>query len=166
LVRGVCTYWWELLKAAPEIDVVYVPIGMGSGCVSAITAKRAMGLKTRIVGVISAHATSYAQSLAVGRVIPSPVTTVLADGMACRQADEIALAAMTGEIDHIVEVTDVEVAIAMKQLYQATHNVAEGAGAASFAAAMKEHDQLRRQTVGITLCGGNVDAEVMAKVLA
>ncbi len=165
LVRGVSTYWWELFKAAPELDVVYVPIGMGSGCVSAITAKRAMGLRTKIVGVVSTHATSYALSLAAGRVIPSPVTTVLADGMACRQADESALAAMQGELDHIVQVTDEEVATAMRQIYQATHNVAEGAGAASFAAAMQERGLLNDQTVGITLCGGNVDAAVFSKVL-
>ena len=92
-------------------------------------------------------------------------TTQLADGMACRTADLAALCAMQGQIDHIVQVTDAEVAQAMRDLFACTHNVAEGAGAASFAAAYKERDLLRGQVVGTTLCGGNVDSDVFAKVL-
>jgi threonine dehydratase len=166
LVRGVSTYWWELFTAVPQLDVVYVPIGMGSGAVSAITAKRAMGRTMKIVGVVSAHATSYADSLAAGQVVESPVTTQIADGMACRKADAAALELLRGEIDHIVKVTDDEVKAAMRAIYTDTHNVAEGAGAASFAAAMKERASLKGQCVGITLCGGNVDADVFAKVLS
>ncbi|APW41552.1 threonine dehydratase [Rhodoferax saidenbachensis] len=165
LLRGVSTYWWELLKAAPEIDVVYVPIGQGSGACSAIAAKLALGHKARIVGVVSRHATTYADSLLAGRVVEAPVTTLLADGMACRVADPEALAILQGRIDHIVQVTDAEVAQAMRDIFACTHNVAEGAGAASFAAAMQERDSLRGQTVGITLCGGNVDSAVFADVL-
>jgi threonine dehydratase len=165
LIQGVATYWWELFKAAPEIDVVYVPIGQGSGACSAIAAKLAMGHPARIVGVVSAHATTYADSLAAGHVVEAPVTTQLADGMACRVADPEALAMMLGHIDHIVQVTDAEVAQAMRDLFACTHNVAEGAGAASFAAAMQERAQLAGQTVGITLCGGNVDSDTFAEVL-
>ena len=165
LLRGVATYWWELLKAAPDIDVIYVPIGQGSGACSAVAAKRALGHKTRIVGVVSAHATTYADSLKAGKVVEAPVTTQLADGMACRVADPEALQILLGEIDHIVQVTDAEVAQAMRDIFACTHNVAEGAGAASFAAAMQERNTLRGQTVGITLCGGNVDSAVFAEVL-
>jgi threonine dehydratase len=165
LIQGVATYWWELFKAAPEIDVVYVPIGQGSGACAAITAKRALEHPARIVGVVSAHATTYADSLAAGHVVEAPVTTQLADGMACRVADPEALAMMQGQIDHIVQVTDAEVAQAMRDLFACTHNVAEGAGAASFAAAMQERSLLVGQTVGITLCGGNVDSGVFAEVL-
>jgi threonine dehydratase len=165
LLRGVATYWWELLKAAPELDVIYVPIGQGSGACSAVAAKRALGHGARIVGVVSAHATTYADSLKAGKVVEAPVTTQLADGMACRVADPEALQILIGEIDHIVQVTDAEVAQAMRDLFASTHNVAEGAGAASFAAAKQERDSLRGQTVGITLCGGNVDSAVFANVL-
>jgi threonine dehydratase len=98
-------------------------------------------------------------------VVEAPVTTQLADGMACRVADPEALQVMMGQIDHIVQVTDAEVAQAMRDLFACTHNVAEGAGAASFAAAMQERSSLRGQTVGITLCGGNVDSSVFAEVL-
>jgi threonine dehydratase len=90
----------------------------------------------------------------------------LADGMACRVADAQALHIMQGQIDHIVQVTDAEVAQAMRDLFACTHNVAEGAGAASFAAAMQERHTLAGQTVGITLCGGNVDSAMFAKVLS
>jgi threonine dehydratase len=165
LLRGVSTYWWEFMLAVPQLDVVYVPIGQGSGACAAITAKLALGRKLRIVGVVSAHATTYADSLAAGRVVEAPVTTELADGMACRIADPDALDIISKYIDHIVQVTDAEVAQAMRHLYADTHNVAEGAGAASFAAAMQERAGLRGQVVGTTLCGGNVDSATVAKVL-
>jgi threonine dehydratase len=165
LLRGVATYWWELFKAVPQLDVVYVPIGQGSGACSAITAKRALGHRARIVGVVSAHATTYADSLAAGHVVEAPVTTLLADGMACRVADPEALAILQGNIDHIVQVTDAEVAQAMRDIFACTHNVAEGAGAAAFAAAMQERAQLAGQTVGLALSGGNVDSAMLADVL-
>jgi threonine dehydratase len=98
-------------------------------------------------------------------VVSAPVTTQLADGMACRTADLAALQVMQGQLDHIVQVTDAEVAQAMRDLFACTHNVAEGAGAASFAAAMQERERLTGQTVGITLCGGNVDSAVFAETL-
>lgn len=166
LLSGVATYWWEFMRAVPQLDVVYVPIGQGSGACAAIAAKLALGRSLRIVGVVSAHATTYADSLAAGRVVAAPVTTQLADGMACRMADEAALAALLPHLERIVQVTDKEVAQAMRDLYADTHNVAEGAGAASFAAAMQERASLRGQVVGTTLCGGNVDSAVLAGVLA
>ncbi|MDP3798224.1 MAG: threonine dehydratase [Polaromonas sp.] len=166
LLRGVATSWWEFMRAVPQLDVVYVPIGQGSGACSAIAAKLALGRSLRIVGVVSAHATTYADSLAAGRVVEAPVTTRLADGMACRIADAAALELMAPHIDHLVQVTDDEVAQAMRDLYADTHNVAEGAGAASFAAAMQERSRLTGQVVGTTLCGGNVDSATLASVLA
>jgi threonine dehydratase len=165
LLRGVSTYWWEFFRSVPTLDVVYVPIGQGSGACSAIAAKLALCHAVRIVGVVSAHATTYADSLAAGRVVESPVTTVLADGMACRVADAAALAVLAPHLDRIVRVTDDQVAQAMRMLFADTHNVAEGAGAASFAAAWLERETLKGQVVGTTLCGGNVDSAVMAAVL-
>ena len=165
LLRGVATYWWELFKAVPDLDVVYVPIGQGSGACSAIAAKLALGHRARIVGVVSAHATTYADSLAAGHVVEAPVTTLLADGMACRVADPEALAILQGQIDHIIKVTDAEVAQAMRDIFACTHNVAEGAGAAAYAAAWQERATLRGQSVGISLSGGNVDSAMFAEVL-
>ena len=142
-----------------------MPIGQGSGACSAIAAKMALGHKVRIVGVVSRHATTYADSVAAGRVVEAPVTTRLADGMACRVADQAALDVLMAHLDHTVQVTDAEVAQAMRDLFTDTHNVAEGAGAAALAAALQERSQLRGQVVGLALTGGNVDAAVMAGVL-
>ena len=166
LLRGVATAWWEFFRAAPHLDVLYVPIGLGSGVCSAIAAKLALGMKTRIVGVVSAHATTYADSLAAGRVVEAAVSTELADGMACRVAEADALAILARELDHVVRVSDAEVAEAMRMLFADTHNVAEGAGAAGFAAAWQERAALRGQVVGTTLSGANVDSARFARVLA
>ena len=165
LLRGVSTYWWEFFKAVPRLDVVYVPIGQGSGACSAIAARRALGHGARIVGVVSAHATTYADSIAAGRVVEAPVTTELADGMACRVADADALAVLAPHLDHIVRVTDDEVAAAMRTLFADTHNLAEGAGAAAFAAAWQEKQTLQGLSVGVSLSGGNVDSATFAQVL-
>ena len=166
LISGVSTYWWEFFHAVPQLDVVYVPIGLGSGACSAIAARRALGHRARIVGVVSTGATTYADSMAAGRVVEVPVSTRLADGMAVRRADAHALAVLREHLDHIVQVSDAEVAQAMRDLFTDTHNVAEGAGAAAFAAAMQERARLAGQVVGVTLCGGNVDASVFAQVLS
>ncbi len=166
LVCGVATYWWEFLRAVPQLQVVYVPIGQGSGACAAIAAKQALGHGVRIVGVVSRHATTYADSISAGRVVEAPVSTALADGMACRVADPEALAVLAPHLDHIVQVSDIEVAAAMRALFSDTHNVAEGAGAAALAAALQEKAQLHGTTVGLALTGGNVDASVFANVLA
>jgi len=166
LLRGVATYWWEFLRAVPQLDVVYVPIGQGSGACSAIATKRALGHGVRIVGVVSRHATTYADSIAAGRVIEAPVTTQLADGMACRVADQAALDILIPHLDHVAQVSDTEVAAAMRALFTDTHNVAEGAGAAALAAALQERESLRGQCVGLALTGGNVDAPVFSEVLS
>ncbi|MCK6415018.1 MAG: threonine dehydratase [Giesbergeria sp.] len=166
LLRGVATYWWEFLRAVPQLDVAYVPIGQGSGACSAIAAKRALGHGVRIVGVVSRHATTYADSIAARRVVEAPVTTQLADGMACRVADQAALDVLMDTLDHVVQVSDTEVASAMHALFTDTHNVAEGAGAAALAAALQEREALRGQCVGLALTGGNVDAPVFSEVLS
>lgn len=150
----------------PQLDVVYVPIGQGSGACSAIAAKLALGHGARVVGVVSRHATTYADSLAAGRVVEAPVTTRLADGMACRVADADALTILAPHIDHIVQVSDEAVAAAMRAIFTDTHNVAEGAGAAALAAALQERDALKDQHVGLALTGGNVDAPVFGGVLS
>lgn len=165
LVEGVATYWAELFTAAPDLDVVYVPIGQGSGICACAAARNALSPRTRIVGVVSSHARCYALSFAAGRTVESPVTTELADGLACRAPDEVALAIILREVERIVEVSDAEVATAMRVIFAGTHNVAEGAGAASLAGALQDRAQLRGQRVGLTLSGGNVDADVFASVL-
>jgi threonine dehydratase len=142
-----------------------VPIGQGSGFCAAAAARAHTGARSKLVGVVSAHATGYLDSFRARRVVAAPVTTVLADGMACRMPDEDALAVVLREADDVLAVTDDEVAEAMRVLFHDTHNVAEGAGAAALAAVLQQRERLRSRTVGIALTGGNVDTEVFAAVL-
>ncbi len=165
LVRGVASYWIEFFRAV-QPAVVFVPVGQGSGICACIAARAHAGVATRIVGVVSAHATAYLDSFRAGRCIEAPVTTLLADGMACRVPDEEPLALIRREVDDVIAVTDSEVAAAMRAMFSDTHNAAEGAGAASLAAALQQRAHWRGKTIGVTLCGGNVDREVFARVLA
>ena len=165
LVSGVATYWMELLRAQPDLDVLFVPIGQGSGICAAAAARRALNLRTRIVGVVSSHALAYKLSFDQRSKIESPVSTLIADGMACRTPDDASLAVILSEVDEVVAVSDSEVAAAMKLYFIATHNVAEGAGAAALAAAMQMRAQLKGQRIGLTLSGGNVDHDMFSQIL-
>ena len=168
LLRGVASYWMEFFGhfapgEAPE--VVFVPIGLGSGICACAAARAATGVTTKIVGVVSAHAPAYRLSFEAGRPVEAPVSTQLADGMACRVPEPAALAIIRREVDEIVSVSDDEVAGAMRALFADTHNVAEGAGAAALAALIQQRERWAGRRVGLALSGGNVDSAVFAKVL-
>jgi threonine dehydratase len=165
LVAGVGTYALELFRAAPALDAVYVPIGLGSGLCGVLAARDALGLATEVVGVVSAGAPAYVHSLAGGAPVSHEVTTTLADGMACRTPNADAFAMMRGRVARVVQVTDAEVAAAMRALFTDTHNVAEGGGAAALAALLQERDRMQGRRAAVVLSGGNVDAEVYARVL-
>jgi len=165
LVRGVASYSLELFRSAPALDVVYVPIGLGSGICGAIAVRDALNLPTKIVGVVSAAAPAYARSLAIGHAVSHEVTTRIADGVACRTPDDSALTIIQSGVDRIVEVTDDEVEAAMRALFSDTHNVVEGAGATSLAALLQERDKLRGLTTAIILTGANIDPQPYARVL-
>ena len=166
LVCGVGTYALEFLRGSPDLDTVYVPVGMGSGICGMMAARNALGLRTRIVGVVSTGAPMYKLSFEAGRRIEHPVTTVLADGVACRAPNEDCLEAMLAGVERVIAVDEEAVANAMRGLFRSTHNVAEGAGAISFAGLMQEREAMRGKRVGAVLCGGNVDTDVFARVLA
>jgi len=165
LVAGVATYSLELLRAVSDIDVVYVPIGLGSGICGMIKARDALGLRTEVVGVVSAHAPAYAESFSARRLIESPVTTRLADGMACRTPELSALEVLWQGIDRIIRVTDDEIAAAMRMLFECTHNACEGAGAAAVAAAAQDRTRIANRKVAVVASGGNVDRAVFATVI-
>lgn len=166
IVTGVATYWMELFTAVPDLDAVYVPIGMGSGICAACAVRNGMNLKTKIIGVVSEGALAYALSFEAGRNIASPVATLIADGMACRVPDDDALEIIQKNVDHMVRVSDDEIRHAMRIYFSDTHNVIEGAGAASLAAALKEKSSLAGKRIALIATGGNVDRDVFAKVLA
>jgi threonine dehydratase len=166
LVRGVASYSLELLRAVPGLATVYVPIGQGSGISGMIAARDALGLKTEIVGVVSAHAPAYKRSFDQRKRVECAVATELADGMACRVPDDAALEIIWRGAARVLEVTDDEVATAMRLYFSATHCVAEGAGAAPLAAALQERERNRGRKIAVVLSGGNVDRDMFARVLA
>jgi threonine dehydratase len=165
LVRGVASGWFEFFEQV-QPEVVFVPIGLGSGICACAAARAALGVRTRLVGVVSAQAPAALESFRAGHVVEAPVTTRLADGLACRRPDEQALAILRREVDDIVAVDDDAVADAMRIYFSDTHNVAEGAGAAPLAAALQRRGALAGRSVGVVLSGGNVDRALYARVLA
>src|SRR6202140_1825154 len=157
LVMGVATYALELLRKAPDLELLYVPIGQGSGICGCILARDLLGLATEIVGVQSTEAPSYALSFAAGMVVRTNSSDTRADGIATRAPDADALAIIRKGASRIVQVTDDEVAAAVRAYWTDTHNLAEGAGAAALAAALHEKAKLRGKRVGLILSGGNID---------
>jgi threonine dehydratase len=166
LVRGVGTYALELFRAVPDLDTVYVPVGMGSGLCGMIAARDALALRTNIVAVVSTGAPAFAQSFEQGRVISHEVTTRVADGMACRTPDAEALAIARRGAERVVQVSDEEVESAMRALFADTHNTAEGGGAAALAALLQEKDKMRGRRTAVVLSGGNVDSPLFGSILA
>jgi threonine dehydratase len=157
LALGVSTYALELLSEHPDLDALYVPIGQGSGICGAIAARDALGLKTEIVGVQSTEAPAYALSLAADHVVRTNSCDTFADGMATRVPDEEALAVIRKGAARIVLVSDDEIAAAIRAYWTDTHNLAEGAGAAALAAAVKERARRKERKIGLVLSGGNID---------
>src|ERR1700736_3561014 len=160
LVLGVATYALELLRKVPDLDVLYVPIGQGSGICGCILARDLLKLTTEIVGVQSTEARSYACSFAAGTVVTTETSNTLADGMATRVPDPEALAIIRKGASRLVQVTDAEIAAAIRAYWTDTHNLAEGAGAAALAAAVQDKPKIRGKQVGLILSGGNIDFDL------
>jgi threonine dehydratase len=163
LVMGVATYALELFRKVGDLDILYVPIGMGSGICGCILARDLLGLRTEIVGVQSTEAPSYALSFTAGTVVKTNSSNTLADGMATRVPDADALAIIRKGASRIVQVTDDEVAAAIRAYWTDTHNLAEGAGAAALAAALQERAKIRGRRVGLILSGGNIDFDLFTR---
>lgn len=166
LVCGVATYALELFRAAPPLDTVYVPIGLGSGICGVIAVRDALGLPTKVVGVVSTEAPAYALSFAAGKVVATNSADTMADGMAVRGPDAEALKVILKGADRIVKVSDAEVAVAMRAYYEDTHQLTEGAGAASLAALTQERGRMAGKRVGLILSGGNIDRPLYLRTLA
>jgi threonine dehydratase len=165
LVRGQATYALEFLRAVPDLDTVYVPVGMGSGICGVIAVRNALGLATKVVGVVAENAPAYALSFAERRRITTPTAHTIADGLACRVPDPEALAVIFHGADRFVMVSEAGIRAAMRAWFTDTHNVAEGASAAGLAALLQERERMRGRKVGLIHTGGNVDAEVLVDVL-
>jgi threonine dehydratase len=165
LVIGVATYAYEFLTAVADLDTVYVPIGLGSGICGVIGMRDLLGRKTRVVGVVSDRANSYRLSMDAGHVVPTNSALTFADGMAVRVPDAAALDVIRRGAERVIEVSDDEIAEAIRIFYSATHNCAEGAGAAALAALMKERDRLQGRRAAVIVSGQNIDRPWMETVL-
>lgn len=166
LVMGVGTYALELFRAVPDLERVYVPIGLGSGICGVITVRDLLGLKTEVVGVVADGAPAYALSFDAGHVVATDAAATFADGVAVRGPDAAALAIIRRGASRILRLSDDEIAEAIRVYYRDTHNLAEGAGAAPLAGLMRERAGLRGRKAAAILCGGNIDAPVFARILA
>ena len=165
LVMGTATYAMEFFQVAPALDRIYVPIGLGSSICGVSAARNALGLKTEIIGVVAAGSPSYSLSFKERTIVEAPSNTI-ADGLACRTPNAAAMEIIWENVARIVEVSEAEIANAMRAFYQDTHNLAEGAGAAPMAAALQEKDGLQGKRIGLVLTGANVDSDLYQKVLA
>jgi threonine dehydratase len=165
LVTGVATYALELFQSWPDLDVVYVPIGMGSGICGLITVRDLLGLKAEIVGVVAENAPAFALSVQAGRPVRTDTARTFADGLACRDPQPEALDIIAAGAARIVTVSEADIAEAIRIYYVTTHNLAEGAGAAPLAALLKEKDRSTGKRIGLVLTGGNIDMPVLARIL-
>lgn len=165
LVPGTASYGAELFRAVPDLDAVYVPIGLGSGICGVMAARDALSPATAVIGVVSAALPAYRLSFAAGAPRRTAAGETLADGMAVRSPDPAALALILAGVERVAAVSEAELRAAMRACYTDTHNVAEGAGAAPLAALLQERARMRGRRVALALSGGNVDRELFAEVL-
>jgi threonine dehydratase len=166
LVRGVASYALELFRAVPDVDTVYVPIGLGSGISGVIAAREALSLTTEVVGVVAEGAPTYALSFAAGAPVSTNSADTMAGGLAVRTPDPEALDVIRRGAARIITVSEAEMRRAMRILFSDTHNIAEGAGAAAFTAALQERPRLAGKRVAVIQSGGNIDRALFAQVLA
>jgi threonine dehydratase len=165
LVEGTATYALELFRNTPPLDAVYVPIGMASSICGVAAVRNALGLKTKIIGVVAAEAPASALSFRERRIIPAPARTRLADGLACRQPNPDAMQIIWDNVEDVIEVSEDEIAYAMRAVYEDTHNIAEGAAAAALAGAFQQRHRHAGQRIAVILTGGNVDRELFISAL-
>jgi threonine dehydratase len=165
LVRGVGTYGLELFAAVTDLDFVYVPVGWGSGACGLAAVRNALAIGTRIIGVVSSQAPSYSRSIAAREIVEIPSRTRIADGVAIARPHPAAFALVRDQIERVVEVSDDDIEEAMRIYFRCTHNVAEGAGAASLAAVLQERERVAGKRVAAVLTGGNVDTDIYGRVL-
>jgi threonine dehydratase len=166
LVRGVATYGLEMFRSVADLDAVFVPIGLGSGFCGIAAAREALGLKTKIIGVVSEHAPAYALSFQQRQFVEQPSTTRMAEGVACKTPNRYALELVIHHAHEIVTVNDDEAIAAMREIIQATHNIAEGAGVLAYAALKKHREQWQGKRIACVLTGGNASMAMIARALA
>ena len=165
LLAGVGTYALEIFETLPDVDVIVVAVGGGSGACGNCIVRTALGASTRVIGVQAAKADAFARSFRTGTRVVGESADTFAEGMATRVTFDLTFDLLERELNDIVVLSEEELAEGVRLALRATHNLAEGAGAASLAAATKLRDQLRGQRVVAVMSGGNLDAAKLRWVI-
>jgi threonine dehydratase len=165
LIAGVGTYALELFADVPNLDVVIVPIGLGSGICGVSLVRERISPKTTVIGVQAERAPAVYLSWKEKRIVTTDSADTFADGLATRVPAEMTQEIINRAVDEIITVSEEEMVVAIRLLLFHTHNLAEGAGAASLAAALKLRAQLAGKRVAVILSGGNIDTGTLRRVL-
>ena len=166
LISGVGTYALEIFDALEDIDVVLVPIGGGSGACGLITVRDARGLKTRIVGVGAERADAVARSWRTGTRVVGESADTFAEGIATRVTFDLTFGMLQRGLDDFVSLSEAQLMEGLRLALELTHNLAEGAGAASLAAALASKQRLAGKRVVCVMTGGNLDGGHLRRLLA
>jgi len=165
LIAGVATYALELFEELPDVDLILVPIGGGSGACGCSLVRTWMGSRARVIGVQAAAADVFTRSWRTGQRVTSQTADTFAEGIATRTTFDLTFDILREHLDDIVTLSEEELLNGVGLALATTHNLAEGAGAASLAAAVKLRDQLEGKKVACVMSGGNVTAGTLKRVL-
>ena len=165
LIAGVATYALEIFEDLPDPDIILVPIGGGSGASGCCIVRTALGKKTRVIGVQAVEADAFARSWYGSQRVSTERIGTFAEGLATRYTFDLTFDILKRELDDIVTLTEEELEEGVRMALRTTHNLAEGAGAASLAAAMKIKVDLQGKEVVCVMSGGNMNTEVLRRIL-
>jgi threonine dehydratase len=166
LIAGVGTYALEVFEDLPDPDVLFVPIGGGSGACGCCIARTGLQKTTRVIGVQAAEADAFTRSWRGPGRVSTDVVNTFAEGLATRYSFDLTFGILKRELDDIVTLTEAELEEGVRLALRTTHNLAEGAGAAPLAAAVKLRDQLAGKKVVCVMSGGNMNLEVLKRILS
>ena len=165
LLAGVATYALEIFEDLPDVDVILVPIGGGSGACGCAIVRTGLGSRAQVIGVQAACADAFARSWKGSSRVVNDQADTFAEGMATRVTFDLPFGILKRELDDLLTLTEDELGEGVRLALRATHNLAEGAGAASLMAAMKLRDQLAGKKVVCVMSGGNIDRATLNRVI-
>jgi threonine dehydratase len=166
LLAGVGTYALEIFEECPDVEVILVPIGGGSGACGCCIVRSGLGSRAQVIGVQAVRADAFARSWHGDRRVVADTADTFAEGMATRVTFDLPFGVLKQELDDVVTLSEEELAEGVRLALRATHNLAEGAGAAPLIAAMKLRDRLAGKKVVCVMSGGNIDRATLARILA
>jgi threonine dehydratase len=165
LIAGVGTLALEMLEDQPDIDVILVPIGGGSSASGCAIVRSGTGSRAQVIGVQAEGASAFARSWRTGSRVAGERAATFAEGLATRVTFDLTFEILRRGLDDVVTLTEAELAEGVRLALRTTHNLAEGAGAAPLAAAMKLRERLAGRKVACVMSGGNIDAATLRQVL-